>query len=226
MAFCTTCGATMDPNSHFCTKCGKSVTPSAGAPAAAAAPATYTPAPTTRASGGGGGAMKVVLIVVGVFVVIGVFALAGLFFVAKRMQARMHNGIHVSQNGDNSVVETPFGRAVTTKGADAKTVARQIGIDLYPGSQGGETSLAQFGKMTTANIKLTTTDSVDQVAKFYTNKFPNAMVSEKGNDKFTLVGSDHDGTITIAAESTGSGTKIDISKVGGLKINVSNQSSQ
>ena len=224
MAFCTNCGATMDPSSHFCTKCGKSVTPSASAPAAAAAPAqSYTPTTTTS---GGGGAMKALVVVLCVVVVIGIAALAGLFVVAHRLRSRMHNGFHVTQNGDNSVVETPFGRAVTTKGADAKTVAREIGLELYPGSTPGETSVAQFGKMTTANIQLTTTDSVDQVAKFYTNKFPNAMVSQTGGGKFTLAGSDQNGTISIAAESTGSGTKINIAKVGGIKINVSNQSSQ
>ena len=234
MAFCTNCGANMDPNAHFCTKCGKSVTPSATAPAATAAPAqpytpsapTYTPpaatyTPQTQSSGGGGGVMKAVLVVLGVFVLIGCVSLVGLFYVAHRVKNRLRSGIHVTQNGDDSAVETPFGRASSSKG-DAKAVARQIGIDLYPGATAGESNTGQFGKMTSANIKLTTTDSVVQVAKFYKSRYPNAMVSEQNADKFSLVGSDKDGTLTISAESTGDGTRIEIAKVGGIKINIGN----
>lgn len=235
MAFCTNCGANMDPNAHFCTKCGKSVTPSATAPAAATAPAqSYTPAaqtyapaaatytPQSQSSGGGGGVMKAVLVVLGVFVLIGCVSLVGLFFVAKRVKSRMRNGIHVTENGGNTVVETPFGRATTNKG-DAKSVARQAGIELYPGATAGESSLGQFGKMTSANIKLTTTDSVQQVAKFYQSRYPNAMVTEVKNDKFTLAAQVSDGTLTITAEPSGDETQIDIAKVGGIKINISNQ---
>ena len=223
MAFCTNCGANMDPNAHFCTKCGKSVTPSATAPAAtAAAPAaTYTPPPQT-ASSGGGGAMKVVLIVLGVFVLIGCISLAGLFYVAHRVKSRMRNGIHITENGDNHVVETPFGRASSTKG-DAKAVAHEIGVDLYPGATAGESNTSQFGKISSATIKLTTTDSVAQVAKFYQSRYPSAVVSQQNADNFNLVGSDKDGTLTITAESTGDGTKIEIAKVGGIKINLKNQ---
>jgi hypothetical protein len=227
MAFCTNCGANMDANAHFCTKCGKSVIPAA-APGATSAPAqaytppasTYTPQPAT--SSGGGGAMKAILIVVGVFVVIGCVSLAALVFVAHRVKTKMRNGIHVTENGDNTVVETPFGRASSSKG-DAKAVARQIGVDLYPGATSGESNSGQFGKMTTANIKLTTSDSVREVAKFYRSRYPNAMVSQENDGKFNLVGTDKDGTLTITAESTGDETRIEIAKVGGIRINIGNQ---
>ena len=227
MAFCTNCGSTMDANAHFCTKCGKSVTPSATAPAAtAAAPAqsyappaqTYTPQAVAPSSGGSN-VLKIVLIVVGVFVLIGVLSAAGMIYTAHRIRNRIRNGIYVSQNGKDSTVDTPFGRASTSK-SDARSVARQIGVDVYPGAEGGESSTAQFGNMTTASLKLTTDDSLDKVAAFYKSRFPNAMVSQEGSNKFTLVGGDKDGTLTITAESYGSGTRIEIAKVGGLKINV------
>jgi hypothetical protein len=224
----------MDPNSHFCMKCGKGVTAASGtstAPATAqsappaqayAPPAqTYTPQ-AANPSGGGGGAIKVVLIVLGVFVLIGCVSLAGLLFAVHRVKNKLRNGIHVTENGDNTVVETPFGRASSGK-ADAKAVARQIGVDLYPGATAGESGSGQFGKMTTANIKLTTSDSVAQVAKFYESRYPNATVTQQNDNKFSLAGTDRDGTLTITAESTDDGTQIDIAKVGGIKIKISNR---
>lgn len=227
MAFCTNCGSTMDTNAHFCPKCGKSVsTASSGTAAAATAPAqsytppaqTYTPGVATPSSGGGN-VLKVVLIVVGVFVFLGILSVGGMIYAAHRIKERIKNNVYVRQNGADSTVETPFGRASTTH-SDTKTVARQMGVDVYPGSVGGESSTAQFGNMTTASIKLTTSDSVDKVAAFYKSRFPNAMMTSNDNGKFTLVGGDKEGTVTITAEPDGDQTRIEIAKVGGLKINV------
>jgi hypothetical protein len=227
MAFCTNCGSTMDANAHFCTKCGKSVsTASPGAAATGTAPApSYTPpaqgyTPGAQpASAGGGNVLKIVLAVVGVFVLIGILSTVGMIYAAHKIKNRIRNGVYVTENGKNSTVETPFGRASTSQ-SDARTVAHQIGVDVYPGAQGGESSTAQFGNVTTASIKLTTSDSVDKVASFYKSRFPNAMVTSNDNAKFTLVGGDKEGTVTITAEPSGSDTLIEIAKVGGLKINV------
>jgi hypothetical protein len=167
--------------------------------------------------------MKAIAVVLGIFVLIGCVSLVALFYVAHRVKNRIRNGIHVTDNGGNTVVETPFGRATSTKG-DAKAVARQIGVDLYPGATASESGSGQFGKMTTANIKLITSDSVAQVAKFYQSRYPNAMVTEVTSTKFNLAASVNDGTLTITAENSGdSETRIDIAKVGGIKINVNNQ---
>ena len=65
MAFCNSCGATLDAGTKFCNKCG------AGAPAASV-PAASTPAAAgTPAQGGGGSAVKIILIVVAVIVGLG-----------------------------------------------------------------------------------------------------------------------------------------------------------
>jgi hypothetical protein len=227
MAFCTNCGSAMDANAHFCTKCGKNVS-TASAPGAAtgAAPAqSYTPAAGTYTPGaaapspGGGNVLKVVLIVVGVFVFLGIVSIGGMIYAAHRIKERIKHNVYVTEDGKDSTVETPFGRASTTH-SDAKTVAHQMGVDVYPGSTGGESSTAQFGSMTTASIKLTTSDSVDKVAAFYKSRFPNAMMTSKDDGKFTLVGGDKEGTVTITAEPDGDQTRIEIAKVGGLKINV------
>ena len=54
MAFCTSCGATMDPSASVCPACGKAVGGAAApAPAAAAAPAQSAPK--------SGGALKVIV---------------------------------------------------------------------------------------------------------------------------------------------------------------------
>ena len=210
----------MDANSHFCTSCGRSVTPAGAAGTAAAAPAqtytppaqTYTPAPQ---SAGGGNVLKIILVIVGVFVLIGVLSLAGLIYTAHRIR----RGIHVAQDGSNSSVDFGGFKASTNR-TSARDLARKMGVDLYPGAtQQGDSSEATFGKMTTATMRLTTHDSVDRVASFYKSRYPNASVMTE-DSKFSLVGTDNDGTITINARDEGGDTRIEISKVTGMKINV------
>ena len=227
MAFCTYCGSTMDANAHFCTKCGKSVTPAGSSPAAAApapapaAPQTYAPpaqAYTPQAApapSSGGGALKIVLIIIGVFVLIGMLSAAALMYTAYRVR----RSIHITQNGKSGSIDLP-GFKASTNTTSARDLARKIGVDIYPGAtQSGDSAEAQFGNMTTANIKLTTSDSVQKVADFYKSRYSKAMfTSEDG--KFSLVTDDNGGTLTINAEDEGGSTKIEIAKVGGLKIEV------
>ncbi len=210
----------MDANAQFCPKCGKSATPGAtpaGTPAQsyvppAAAAQSYSPAP---ASSGGGNVLKIVLVIVGVFVLIGIISIAGLVYTAHRIR----RGMHVSQDGRNSSVDFG-GFKASTNSMSAKDLSRKIGVDLYPGAkQQGDSSVAQFGKMTTATMQLTTSDSVDQVAAFYKSRYPNAMVS-MDNSRFSLSGTDNDGTLSISAHDEGGDTRIEISKVSGIKVNV------
>src|SRR5689334_3287158 len=99
MAFCNSCGATLDGGARFCTKCG------ATQPGAAAAPVAT---PTVAAPGTpqkSGGALKIILIVVAVIVVLGILGIGAVSFIGYRI-AR-HSRIH---NEDGNVrVETPFG---------------------------------------------------------------------------------------------------------------------
>ncbi len=226
MAFCTNCGANMDPNAHFCTKCGKTVSAAAPpvAPSAPAAGQTYTPPPQTYTpqtytpapQSGGSGVGKILLIIAAVLCVIFVLSVLGIVAAIHRAH-RFRDRTFVTHNGRDSSVTTPFGRASTSHG-DAKDVARQIGVDVYPGAEGGESSTAQFGNMTTASVKFTTPDSVDKVAAFYKTRMSGAMVTQDSSH-FSMVGSDKNGTITITAQDNGSGTNIEIAKVGGIKIN-------
>ena len=109
--------------------------------------------------------LKIVLIVIGVFVFLGVLSIGGMIYAAHRIKERIENNVYATENGKDSTVDTPFGQASTNQ-SDARDLARQMGVDVYPGAQGGESSTAQFGKMSTATIRLTTSDSVDKVAAF------------------------------------------------------------
>src|SRR5580692_4204224 len=108
MAFCNSCGTSIDPGTRFCSNCGATVLTSSPAlaaapvaPAGSARPVAAAPAPTS----GGGGALKAILIVVGVIILVGILGIASLGFFAWRVARHTH----VRQNGENVKVETPFG---------------------------------------------------------------------------------------------------------------------
>ena len=123
MAFCNSCGATLDSGAKFCNKCG---TTQPGAPR----PLPSTPAGTAPvAAQKSGSALKIILIVVAVIVVLGILAIGAVSFIGYRIakRSRIHN-----ENG-NVRVETPFGSVNTS--TDPDEAARNLGIDLYPGAE-------------------------------------------------------------------------------------------
>ena len=146
MAFCNSCGAALNPGTRFCNKCGAAVLASAPASAfRSAAPAASSPpvpAATAQATPSqGSGALKIILIVVGVFVLIGILGVASVGFFAWRVARHTH----VRQDGNNVKVETPFGTVESTK--DPEEAARNLGVDIYPGAQvlKDGTASASFG---------------------------------------------------------------------------------
>jgi len=168
-SFCTKCGAAVSPDAPFCTACGAPTGAAAiqpGAPPAsnytyAAAPA----APVAPPSSGGGSALKIILIIVGVFVALGIIAVSIFAFTVWRVS----RAIHVDGNGDNMSVHTPGG---TVSASTAKTYsAEELGTDIYPGAQTGDGSM----KVDLPGVKMVTgiyltTDSKDQVVDFYKAK--------------------------------------------------------
>ncbi len=214
MAFCNSCGTSLAPGVRFCSKCGAAILASSPVPPAAGGPTpppAYIP-PATSApvpAPGGGGALKVVLIVVGIFVVLGVFGLASVGFVAWRVAHRTR----VHQSGDNVKVETPFGNVETTK--DPAEAARNLGVDLYPGAEvlkEGAAS-ATFGTLRTVSLTSESKDSVDKVTTFYKTRFPNAMVTTSDSGRCSIISNDHKNMVTINIESDGDKTKIHITNV-------------
>ena len=214
MAFCNSCGASLNPGIRFCNKCGAAVLASSpvspGSPpptVASTSPVASTPPAPVPASGGG--ALKVILIVVGVIVIVGTLCVASLGFFAWRIAHRAH----IRQEGDNVRVETPFGTVESTK--DPQEAARTLGVDLYPGAQvlkDGSTSMT-FGSVHTATLNFESTDSLDKVSSFYKSRFPNAMVMNSQADQCTIVSNDKKNMITINIKAEGDKTRIAITNV-------------
>src|SRR5579859_7473923 len=102
MAFCNTCGATLNPGTKFCNKCGAAIAPGAETPAVAPTAPVPAPAPVPT---GGGSALKVILIVVVIIVGIGILGIATVGIIGYRIAKNSR----VNQNGDHVKLETPFG---------------------------------------------------------------------------------------------------------------------
>ncbi len=204
MAFCNSCGANLPDGTKFCNKCGAAVT---GAPPAMAAP-MGTPVATTPTKGGGG-ALKIILIILGIIVLIAILAMVTCGVVIHRIA----NKARVQQDGDNVKVETPFGKIESNK--DPSKAAADLGIDIYPGAevQKEGASSATFGSIHTVTANFTSSDSLDKVCAFYKEKFPNAMASSSDQSHCTIVSNDNKNMVTINVESTGDGSKFQVTNV-------------
>ena len=210
MAFCNSCGATLDGGARFCTKCG---TTQPGR--AAAATPVFTPArPLPAAPQKSGGALKIILIVVAVIVVLGILAVGAISFFAYRIaqRSRVHN-----ENG-NVRVETPFGSVNTS--TDPDDAARNLGVDLYPGAEvvKGTTSNMTMGNMHTAAADFETSDPVSTVAEFYKSKLPNANVVSSTGDHYAIISTDKKNMLTINIEPKDGKTRIHIARVSGKMV--------
>jgi flagellar basal body-associated protein FliL len=208
MAFCNSCGATLDSGAKFCNKCG-ATQPGAAAGAPAFPPTTPAPGAPQKS-----GALKIILIVVAVIVVFGILAIGAFSFFAYRIarHSRVHN-----ENG-NVRVETPFGTVNTT--TDPNEAARNLGIDSYPGAEvvKGTTSDMTMGNMHTASADFETSDPVSTVAEFYKSKVPNANVVSSSADHFAIISTDKKNMLTINIEPKNGRTRIHISKISGKMV--------
>jgi hypothetical protein len=212
MAFCNSCGATLDGGARFCTKCG-ATQPGFAAPAAATP--VFTPAGSAPATPQkSGGALKIILIVLGIVVVLGIFGIAAVSFIGYRIarHSRVHN-----ENG-NVRVETPFGSVNTS--TDPDDAARNLGIDLYPGAEviKGTTSNMTMGAMHTATADFETSDPVSTVGDFYKSKLPNASVVSTTGDHYTIISTDKKNMLSINIEPKDGKTRIHIARVSGKGV--------
>ena len=202
MAFCNSCGATLNPGTKFCSKCGAaaSAVPTAPSPTSMAPPA----APT-----GGSSALKVILIVVAVIVGIGILVIATIGIIGYRIASRSH----VSQNGDHVKVETPFGSVETSK--DPDQAAKDLGVDIYPGAevQRNGASSASFGGIHTSTAVFQSNDPPDKICSFYKSRFPGAMVTSSEQNHCNIVSNNQRNMITINIAANGDITKLQITNV-------------
>ena len=209
MAFCNSCGAPLSPDARFCSRCG-ATTAAPGATTVAPGVSPSAPvAPTPPPARGGNSAVKTVLIIVGVIVLLGGLGIVSLTFVALHFARNSR----LSQGGDHVKVETPFGRVETSR--DPDKAVQDLGVDVYPGAevQKNGASTATFGSMRTVTAKFQSSDSEDKVCSFYRSKFPASKVAIPSPGRCTVVSSDPNNMITVNVESSGDGSKFQISSV-------------
>ncbi len=198
MAFCNSCGAQLADGTKFCSKCGAAVT---GVPAAGQ-PIAPGPPPSQRSSS----ALKIILIIAGVFVLICILGMVtcGLVF------HRLAKNSRVSQRGDDVKIETPFGSVDTTN--DPQKVADELGVDIYPGAQVQKngTAAVGFGSLHTVTAIFQSSDSVEKVCDFYKEKFPGANVSSSDQNRCSIISGDKGNSTTITVEPNGDGSRLTI----------------
>jgi hypothetical protein len=204
MAFCNSCGTTLDAGARFCPKCGSAV------PVSAAAPPTVSSAPAAPPEGNN--ALKIVLIVVAVIIALGILGIGMLTFVVRRIA---HNS-HIQNRGGNVRVETPFGTVQSTNNPDE--AARNLGIDPYPGARVLKGNTAIIGGMHTVEAEFESDDSPEKVLVFYSSKVPNGNVTTKDQNHYTIVSTDKKNIITIRIDPGDGKTRIAIANVSGKNM--------
>lgn len=206
MAFCNSCGATLDAGAKFCNKCGTTQP--------TAAPSSTTPVALAPAAPKSNSALKIILIVVAVIVGLGILGVGVASFVAYRIAT--HTRVH---NRDGNVrVETPFGTVQTS--TDPDEAARNLGIDLYPGAQvvKGSSSNMNMGNMHTASAEFESSDPVSSVAEFYKSKLPGANVISSASDHYSIISTEKKNMLTINIEPRDGKTRIQIARVSGKLV--------
>ncbi len=201
MAFCTSCGANVDATAAACPKCGAAM--AGAAPPVAAAGAH----PAKK----GSSAVKIILIVLGVFFLLGVLVVGGLFYGVYKIADSVK---HEEGAGGESRVETPFGTAETNK--DPEEIAKELDVEIYPGAtpvREGSSSVT-FGGVKATTAVFETSDSSQKVYQFYKEEIRNPTMTSSEGDTHTIMAGDKDNFLTIAIQSQGDKTRITISKTG------------
>jgi zinc-ribbon domain len=209
MAFCNSCGATLDAGAKFCNKCG---TTQPGAASAPATPVFTGAAPATTQKNAN--AVKIVLIVVAVVVGLGILAIATFSFIGYRIAT--HSRVR-HENG-NVRVETPFGTMNTS--TDPDEAASNLRIDSYPGAEvvKGTTTNMTMGNMHTATADFETSDAPSAVAEFYKSKVPGANVVTSSGDHYTIISTENKNMLSINIEPKDGKTRIHIARVSGKMV--------
>ncbi len=147
----------------------------------------------------GNTAVKIILIVVGVFVVLGILVVGVIGYIGYRVAHSVH------KNPDGTVTITAPGGGTISAGANGQFTESDLGIAIYPGAQQQKDSLRMNmgGKsMITANYL--TPDSKDQVIAFYKDKAganAQSMITADGAEFIVDVGGGDQTTVIINQEA-------------------------
>lgn len=157
----------------------------------------------------GRNALSIVLIVLAVIVALGAVATVGTVFALKKMARR----VRVEAGSNSAVVTTPFG---TITADEPTAVAKQLGVEVYPGARGIKGSAAVgFGGMQVAAAKFESDATPEKIIEFYRRKYPQAALRVVGADNSMVFSSDQ-GMVTIKVRARGDGSLIEIARVGGV----------
>jgi len=147
--------------------------------------------------------------VIAIIVGLGILSVGAFSFFVYRVA----KSAHVTQNGDNVKLDTPFGSLNT--GADAAQVVKDLGVDVYPGAtpQKNGTATMTFGNVKTVTAAFESSDSLDKVCDFYKAKYPSTNMTTSDSSHCAIVAGDQKNMITINVQANGDGTKIQIANV-------------
>jgi len=218
MAFCNSCGSALESGAKFCAKCGAAnPAAAAGVSVAPPAPVTGVPAPPAK---GGSSALKIILIIVAVIVCLGIIGVGAIGFIGWRIA----RSTHINERNGNVKVETPFGTMENT--TDPDEVAKNLGVDIYPGASvvKGSTANVSFGNTHSSAAEFESSDSISAVTDFYRTRFPGANVMSSDSDHTTIVAGDKEKLTTIVIEPKEGKTRIHIAKVTGKLVGNSTSS--
>ncbi len=193
-SFCTKCGSALPEGSQFCTACGTPVAGTGAASAVSAQPPPIQPQPAS------GSALKIILIIVGVFVAIGILTGAAVLFGVWRLS----RVVKVNSHSPGQVsIATPLGNI---SAGGAPVTEAEVGAPLYPNAKRAEGSISfstPQGSMGTYIFK--TSDPVPQVVEFYRGKLgPKANVIETPEQTmFTSAKDEKEGFVITVGKDQG-----------------------
>jgi hypothetical protein len=208
-SFCTKCGAAVTPDKQFCTACGAPLTAAeTSVPVPSVAP--YSSIGVAPASPNNN-AVKIILIVVGIFVGLGILGAAIFGFTMWRIS----RAVHVEGHGDDVTLHTPGGTFSTSK--SQTFTAAELGVDPYPGATNGQGSMKMdlpTGSMVTGVF--VTSDSKDKVVDFYKSKLGDSVsvIDTSSGAVLTLAKQDQESVmVTITADPSQNDGKTQIAIV-------------
>jgi hypothetical protein len=203
MAFCNSCGETLQPGAKFCAKCGATLP--------AAVPDSIPSASSVTPTQGSNSALKIILIVVAALIGLGILGTATAGFFAWKVA----HGTHIESRDGKVRVESPMGSVITSN--DSEDVVKNLGIDVYPGAQALKDGAANVsaGPMHTVTANFETNDPPERVADFYKSKLPHANVNVSDEKNFTIVAAGNGRFITVTIAAEDGKTKFTIANVSG-----------
>jgi len=210
--FCTKCGTALDSGVRYCTRCGAGVaeaSPAAASvpPPAPAQPVTATPQPAAAATATAPkstSAVKVILIVLGVFIGLGILAGAAVMFGLWGLS----RAVHIDPSGENVRIATPMGDMTMGK---TEVTEAELGVAIYPGATGEQGSF-QLGttKGSLGNFVFRTHDSPEKVLEFYRGQLGETVdvVTTPQGAVITSAPGDQEGFMITVGRDDSDGTTI------------------